>query len=167
MMHKMNIWLCNIFRKSAQPMMRNKKCSLTWMVQEKSLWSSVSVNVYTETRCAVLHECTEKMKAILWSRFLEYSLMRMSTIKWIHFSWTEMLLSADSSWTLGLWSKDPCNETNDALNKSRRKQTSSGLWAPFHFAESVLLLFCHQVSSGNEWRNRISRPFLRPKCHTT
>ena len=161
MMHKMNLWLCNIFRKSARPMMRYKKCSLTWMVQEKSLWSSVCVNVYTETRYAVFMNVLKKN----WKQLFDWDFLNIHWWECLLYSeyiflglQCYFLLIAPEPWSFDLkirairpmvrWRK-----IEDYLKK--REQTSSGHCAQFHFQVSVLLLFCHLVSSDIIWYHLI------------
>ena len=86
-----------------------------------------------------------------------------------------MLFSADSSWTLVFWSKDPCNKTNGALKKNRRllkKRENKPALAivrsfifrcPF-FCYSVIwhhlilfgIIWYHLVSSGIIWYYLVS-----------
>ena len=72
-----------------------------------------------------------------------------------------MLFSADSSWTLVFDLKIRAirpmvrwRKIEDYLKK--REQTSSGHCAQFHFQVSVLLLFCHLVSSDIIWYHLVS-----------
>ena len=173
MMHKMNIWLCNIFRKSAQPMMRNKKCSLTWMVQEKSLWSSVCVNVYTETRYAVLHECIEKN----WKQFFDWDFLNIHWWECLLYSGyiflglkCYSLLIAPEPWSFDLkaramrpmmhWTK--IEENKPALVFGR----SSIFWSPFfcYFVIRYHLALSDETGSQEHFQDQnglepVSRPF--------
>ena len=173
MMHKMNLWLCNIFRKSARPMMRYKKCSLTWMVQEKSLWSSVCVNVYTETRYAVFMNVLKKKN---WKQLFDWDFLN------IH--WWECLLYSEYIF-LGLqcyfliapepWSFDikirairpmvRWRKIEDYLKKERTNQLWPLCAVSFSGVRSSAILssgiiWYYLVSSGIIWYHLVSSDII-------
>ena len=175
MMHKMNLWLCNIFRKSARPMMRYKKCSLTWMVQEKSLWSSVCVNVYTETRYAVFMNVLKKKN---WKQLFDWDFLN------IH--WWECLLYSEYIF-LGLqcyfliapepWSFDikirairpmvRWRKIEDYLKKERTNQLWPLCAVSFSGVRSSAILssgiiWYYLVSSGIIWYHLVSGIIISP-----
>ena len=85
-----------------------------------------------------------------------------------------MLFSADSSWTLVFWSKDPCNKTNGALKKNRRllkKERTNQLWplcaVSFSGVRSSAILssgiiWYYLVSSGIIWYHLVSSGIISP-----
>ena len=162
-------------------MMRYKKCSLTWMVQEKSLWSSVSVNVYTETRYAVLHECIEKN----WKQFFDWDFLNIHWWECLLYSGyiflglkCYSLLIAPEPWSFDLkaramrpmmhWTK--IEENKPALVFGRR----SILRSPFfcYFVIRYHLALSDETGSRDHFWDQnvtlprvtrlVSRPFSRP-----
>ena len=85
-----------------------------------------------------------------------------------------MLFSADSSWTLVFWYKDPCNKTNGALKKNRRllkKERTNQLWplcaVSFSGVRSSAILpsgiiWYYLVSSGIIWYHLVSGIIISP-----